>query len=119
MSEIVSKEKWLERWGNASLGAIQAGALEYGHKLKATKKADALDEAYELYAGRLKPSAPVEPPAEPKPLQYEGRCIGEVQRRIRAGYRLTRYFAVLSPIPTEDQLAALRADPYVQVRVAK
>lgn len=126
MAHIVSKEEWLKQWGNASLEHLRAGAKEFGHTLRAKTKADALDEAYELYAGRLKgtiepqvPPAASAPVAPSKPLEYEGRCVGHgVTTRRRAGKQFTRLWTHVG-ILTADEIAQCEADPFIRVRVAK
>ncbi len=120
MTEIVSKQTWLERFGKASLEELCKGALEYGHKLQAKSRADALDECYELYAGKAKPIAPTADAPVVRPLGFEARAAGHgINSRCRAGYTLTRFWALLSPTPTAEQIETLRADPFVQVRIAE
>lgn len=52
-------------------------------------------------------------------LKYEGRVIGPLTTRTRAGYRFTREWTTLGPKdPTDEQLEALKADSkYIQVRI--
>lgn len=120
MSEIVGKDEWLRQWGHATLEQLREGAAQYGHKLKAKNKADAVDEAYALYAGSLKPAAAEPPPPAPaQPLAYEARVFGlNRHSRLRAGYSLTRKWQKLDPQPTAEQLEALKADHCLQVRLA-
>lgn len=116
----LTKEEFVAIWSKQSLDNLREAARELGHELRATRKSDAVDEAWDLYSGAIKAQlAPVVvAPIAPVGGAWEVRCIGPVRHGYsRAGVALSRHWERKSPTPA--QLAALQADRFVQIREVK
>lgn len=50
-------------------------------------------------------------------LKHEGRVIGPLTQRARAGYVFGREWIALDPEPTSEQLETIRADGRIQLRI--
>lgn len=121
MSDKVSKEEFYARLAGVKFEGLRDMAKEGGHTLSAVKRSDAVDEMWALYTGKIQVpeiEAPAPAPVAKTELQYEGR-IGAPDRTqfIRAGYHFSRAWQTLAPFPSEEQLAALRGEPVVQIRI--
>lgn len=137
----MSKEEFMKMWGSRTFTEIRDAAMQQGVSIHAKSKADALEEVWSIYLSQS--NVPnVEPTLAPAPKQpdervadrldqpastdapvlesYEARCFGlNVTTRVRAGYVMTRQYAKLVPNPTLEQLAKLKADPVLQIRLAR
>jgi hypothetical protein len=107
--KALTKEEFLAQWGAHSLEDLRAAAEQGGSKLDAKTKDAALQELYKLYIASTKEGPGVD---------YEGRCVGiGVFTRGRAGYRFSREWAPLTPSPTQSQVALLKTDKHIQIRL--
>jgi hypothetical protein len=118
----LSRDEFYARLSGVKLPDLLSMAQAEGLNIVASKRSDAVDELWAAYSGKrpapaAEPAA-VEAPPAPVALEYEGRiCAPERSRFIRAGYHFSRAWQTLSPMPSAEQLAALRAEPVVQIRI--
>lgn len=128
----MTKEQFFEAWKSATVDELRAAAESQGLTLQTSKKRDMIEEAWTFYLSQQRRAATGEPapapapapepeaaPATTAPLVWEGRCIPVLAGRNRAGFRFGKKWQELSPTPTSEQLAELKRDKYLQVRIKR
>ncbi len=126
MAEL-SKQQFSEKFGGYSLAELKNVVKEgTGKELKAASKDAALEQAYQLYLAQQpvqaeEPAPPAvmstAPASDPtRPLVFEGRVIGQLMQRHRAGYKFDRAWSDL-PEMTEEKRVKLLADKFIQIRI--